>query len=72
MNYFVTGGTGFIGKYLIIELLERKGVGTIYVLVRSGSKKKFNVLKASLGDLGEKLVAVTGDITRPFCGVSPA
>ncbi len=72
MNYFVTGGTGFIGKYLIIELLERKGVGTIYVLVRSGSKKKFNVLKASLGDAGAKLVAVTGDITRPFCGVSPA
>ena len=72
MNYFITGGTGFIGKYLIAELLKRKQVGTVYVLVRSGSKKKFNVLKAELGTPGEKLVAVTGDITRKLLGVSPA
>ena len=32
MNYFITGGTGFIGKYLIAELLKRKQVGTVYVL----------------------------------------
>ena len=50
MNYFITGGTGFIGKHLISELLKRKRVGTVYVLVRSGSKKKFNVMKAELGE----------------------
>ena len=34
MNYFVTGATGFIGRHLVAELLERDG--TIYVLVREG------------------------------------
>ena len=32
MAYFVTGGTGFIGRFLIDNLLKRKG--TIHVLVR--------------------------------------
>jgi len=72
MNYFITGGTGFIGKNLVRELLERKRVGKVYLLVRSGSKKKFNVLKAELGKPGEKLVAVTGDLTRNLLGVSAA
>ncbi|MEJ2534159.1 MAG: SDR family oxidoreductase [Gammaproteobacteria bacterium] len=72
MNYFVTGGTGFIGKHLIVELLRRKRVGTVYVLVRRGSKKKFNILKATLGERGEKLVAVNGDITKSRLGVSAA
>lgn len=72
MNYFITGGTGFIGKHLIRELLKRKRVGTVYLLVRSGSKKKFNVMQAELGDPGKKLVAVTGDLTRNKLGVSAA
>ena len=33
MTYFVTGATGFIGRYLVQSLLQR-GKGTIYVLVR--------------------------------------
>ena len=32
MTYFVTGGTGFIGRFLIDKLLEREG--DMYVLVR--------------------------------------
>lgn len=72
MNYFITGGTGFIGKNLIKELLKRKRVGTVYVLVRSGSKKKFSVLQAELGEAGKKLVPVTGDLTRDHLGVGPA
>lgn len=70
MNYFITGGTGFIGKHLIRELLERKRVGKVYVLVRSGSKKKFNIMKAEAGEAGKKLEAVTGDLTRARLGVS--
>ena len=70
MNYFVTGGTGFIGRHLIAELLGRKKTATVYVLVRKGSKKKFNSLRKSL-DTGEsRLKSVTGDITRPLLGVS--
>ncbi len=72
MNYFITGGTGFIGKHLIRELLERPRVGKVYVLVRSGSKKKFNVFKAELGKQGEKLEAVTGDLSRKQLGVAAA
>jgi thioester reductase-like protein len=34
MTYFVTGATGFIGRFLIGNLLKRKG--TIHVLVRKG------------------------------------
>mgnify|MGYP002787905385 CR=1 FL=1 len=42
MSYFVTGATGFIGRFLIGILLKRKG--TIHVLVRRGSKDKFEAL----------------------------
>ena len=36
MSYFVTGATGFIGRYLVSKLLERKGTAAtnkIHVLV---------------------------------------
>ena len=72
MNYFITGGTGFIGKHLITELLNRPRTGTIRVLVRSGSKKKFNAFQKTLGKKGKKLVAVTGDLAKPHLGVTPA
>jgi hypothetical protein len=42
MSYFVTGATGFIGRFLIGNLLARKG--TIHVLVRKGSQKKLDEL----------------------------
>ncbi|GAB4175827.1 MAG: SDR family oxidoreductase [Wenzhouxiangellaceae bacterium] len=70
MGYFVTGGTGFIGRNLIDQLLKRKG--KIYVLVRSGSKKKFNDLVAERwADHAGRVIAVTGDLTRPRLGVRP-
>lgn len=72
MNYFVTGGTGFIGKHLIGELLSRPRTDTIYVLVRKGSKRRFNTFRKSLGGAGQRLEAVNGDLTRPLLGVAPA
>ncbi len=71
MGYFVTGGTGFIGRNLIDQLLKRRG--TVFVLVRRGSKKKFNALVAERWQ-GEakRVVAVSGDLTRPGLGISDA
>ena len=72
MNYFITGGTGFIGQNLIKELLNTKKQPTIYVLVRKGSKKKFELLKKNLGTRAQRVLPVSGDLTRPMLGVSVA
>ena len=42
MSYFVTGATGFLGRFLVSKLLKRKG--TIHVLVRKGSEKKLEAI----------------------------
>ncbi len=70
MKYFVTGGTGFIGKYLVERLLERGG--TVYCLVRKESKHKFKELKASLAASDKKLIPVTGDLAKKNMGLRKA
>jgi thioester reductase-like protein len=70
MNYFVTGATGFIGKFLLEKLLVREDA-KVHVLVRKSSAEKFEALKARYGEAGKKLVMVAGDITTPGL-VSPA
>jgi NAD(P)-dependent dehydrogenase (short-subunit alcohol dehydrogenase family) len=70
MNYFITGGTGFIGHHLIGEILARKKKATVYVLVRKGSKKKFDALKAKWGDGAKRVVPLSGDLTRPLLGIA--
>jgi NAD(P)-dependent dehydrogenase (short-subunit alcohol dehydrogenase family) len=70
MSYFVTGATGFIGRYLVGNLLRRKG--TIYVLVRKDSQKKFDALAKKLGWDPKRVVAVHGDMTAAKCGVAAA
>ena len=47
MTYFVTGATGFIGRFLVERLLERGG--TVHVLVRKGSLKKLDELRSRWG-----------------------
>ena len=68
MTYFVTGATGFLGRFLVGNLLQRKG--TIHVLVRRGSKDKFEALQARYPEAGERLVAVYGDLTKPKLGLT--
>ena len=67
MNYFVTGATGFIGRHLVEALLRREG--TIYVLVREGSRGKVDSLAERLGAGEGRIVAVVGDIHKPGLGV---
>jgi NAD(P)-dependent dehydrogenase (short-subunit alcohol dehydrogenase family) len=67
LNYFVTGATGFIGRHLVAELLKRDG--TIYALVREGSRGKLDSLVQRLGAEEGRVVPVTGDLAKPGLGV---
>ena len=67
MNYFVTGATGFIGRHLLAELLKRDG--TIYVLVREGSRGKIDSLVQRLGAEEGRIEPVIGDLAKPGLGV---
>jgi len=69
MNYFITGGTGFIGHNLIGELLKKKKKATIYVLVRKDSRKKFDVKKKEWGNGAKRVIPITGDLTKSMLGV---
>jgi thioester reductase-like protein len=68
VKYFVTGATGFIGRHLVERLLEREG--TIYVLVREGSRARLEELISRWGAPAGRIVPVTGDLTAPMLGVS--
>ncbi|HUQ28195.1 MAG TPA: SDR family oxidoreductase [Usitatibacter sp.] len=70
MSYFVTGATGFIGRFLVERLIERGGA--IHVLVRKGSLKKLDELRARWGVDDKRLVAVAGDLGKPNLGLSAA
>jgi NAD(P)-dependent dehydrogenase (short-subunit alcohol dehydrogenase family) len=68
MNYFVTGATGFIGRNLVGRLLQREG--TVFALVRAGSRGRLEELRTSLGADGARIVPVSGDLSQPGLGVS--
>jgi thioester reductase-like protein len=67
LNYFVTGATGFIGRHLVAELLKRDG--TIYALVREGSRGKLDALAQRLDAPDGRIKAVAGDLSKPGLGV---
>jgi NAD(P)-dependent dehydrogenase (short-subunit alcohol dehydrogenase family) len=66
LSYFVTGATGFIGRHLVKELLGRQG--TIYVLVREGSRGKVDSLIERLGAEEGRIVPVSGDLSKKGLG----
>jgi len=68
MNYFVTGATGFIGRNLVSRLLQREG--TVYALVRAGSRGRLEELRTAWGADGARVVPVAGDLAQPGLGVS--
>lgn len=70
MSYFVTGATGFIGRYLVGNLLARKG--QVHVLVRKGSRKKLEAIGKKMGWDMKRIVPVEGDMTAATCGLSAA
>ncbi|CAM1304655.1 FAR2 (predicted) [Pycnogonum litorale] len=80
-NVLITGGTGFLGKVLLEKLIRScPDIGTVYVVIRP--KKGLDVherldalLKAEIfktihSDALEKVVAIEGDLCKPFLGIS--
>jgi NAD(P)-dependent dehydrogenase (short-subunit alcohol dehydrogenase family) len=68
MNYFVTGATGFIGRNLVQRLLQREG--TVYALVRAGSRGRLEELRTAWGPDGARVVPIAGNLAAPGLGVS--
>jgi len=70
MNYFVTGATGFVGKFFVEKLLQREG--TIHVLVRKESAHRLQALRERFPGASDRIVPVHGDLTKRLMGVSDA
>ena len=70
MAYFVTGGTGFIGRFLLQRLLDRGEA--VHVLVRPSSAHKIEALRERFGVGAERLVEAVGDISQPRLGLNDA
>ena len=70
MSYFVTGATGFLGRFLVDRLLKRKG--SIHVLVRKGSEKKLDAIAEKMGWDRRRILVVSGDLAKPKLGLSAA
>jgi NAD(P)-dependent dehydrogenase (short-subunit alcohol dehydrogenase family) len=72
-SYFITGGTGFIGRYLVERLLANRQ-GKIYVLVREASTGRLEELTdrwrmAAGPSAVKRIVPVIGDLRRPLLGL---
>ena len=80
-NVFITGATGFLGKFLVEKLLYSTQVNSVYVLLRSKKGKtpqdRLNEFKADKifsfrlsQDQLSKVQVVSGDISLPGLGLS--
>ena len=68
MGHFITGATGFIGRHLLARLVRRGE--PVWVLVRAGSRARFERLVRECGDAGKHIVAVEGDLLQPGLSVA--
>ncbi|MDH3646925.1 MAG: SDR family oxidoreductase [Gammaproteobacteria bacterium] len=68
MNYFVTGGTGFIGSRLVSKLLERGG--TVWFLTRTDDARRLAPHYARWGENASRAHALVGDLSADGLGIS--
>ncbi|PSU49372.1 short chain dehydrogenase [Photobacterium frigidiphilum] len=69
MAYFLTGGTGFLGRNLITRLLKREG--TIYVLCHNEQSQ--DILEAYIEEKSipaGRILPITGDLTQAGLGLA--
>lgn len=75
-SVFLTGASGFLGVFLLKELLEQSRV-TVYCLVRAATYSQgFEKIKQSLdnyglwvNDYGSRIHPVCGDLSKPRLGI---
>lgn len=67
MRYVVTGGTGFIGRRVVSELLDRSDDAEVWVLVRRESLARFERLAM---DWGARVKPLVGDLTAADLGLT--
>ena len=68
-GYFITGGTGFIGRHLIERLL-RRAERKVFVLVRKQSLPRFNERLTRWQAAAGRVVPVVGDVLAPRLGLT--
>lgn len=69
MNYLITGATGFIGRFVVAELLKDSNA-KVFALVRQGSEEKLEQIRKQLGADTSQLIPVHGDLTQPYLGIT--
>jgi thioester reductase-like protein/short-subunit dehydrogenase len=68
MTYFVTGATGFLGRFLLQTLLERHPGEPVSALVRASSLERLSSTIEALG-AADRVTPVVGDLTEPLLGL---
>jgi thioester reductase-like protein len=69
LTYFVTGATGFLGRFLLETLLARQPDASITALVRESSRSRLTDLVTRLG-AQERVTPVVGDLTESNLGLA--
>src|SRR5271169_6089239 len=69
MGAFGTGGTGFIGKRLVLRLL-RRDAEPVHVLTFKPTPESIASLKEFWGPDSARVTAIAGDISKPDLGIA--
>ncbi|MFE7492103.1 thioester reductase domain-containing protein, partial [Kitasatospora sp. NPDC057541] len=75
-DVLLTGATGFVGAFLLAELLERRP-GTVHCLVRADNEQhalrrvlaNLTTYGVDVGDAATRIVPVVGDLSKPRFGL---